>query len=494
MITNTGKSIMAKYLVGQTPAYASYIAIGCGAKPLSGLEFSVTNKAKTDDVATLTSANHGLSIGQVIDVIGVDEDDFDGTYEIESVTTNTVSYTKSGTDVVSASVSPVGKIYPNFKNKTRLDFETIRVPIISRGYVTEELDTTDEFGNKEKVSKIVLTAELPTPDRYEISEIGVFSAQGNSLASSSDSRTLYSFSSNEGWAYHSAETNTATSIPNITQKLDNGTSTNDIVNDAITVGGVLQPVFQAAASNGIFLSDYRTKRFEQPRFLDNAIFMSGKSAKIDLDINDRFAVDAEWVDGSENLKSNHIHLTNARANFDNNSVTDEIVFAFSVVSKDEDSELDDIPSNVRAMLEFTSTDAYGEGQYARLEVDLYDINVASEDLPSDMSNAVVTDLSKNRYFAISKKIEDLTKSSGFSWEVVKNVKVYVSVTEADGDPTDKYFVCLDGLRLENVSTQNPLYGMVGYTLVNNNENNQPRTVIKAPNSTNYVEFRFAVDV
>jgi hypothetical protein len=34
MITNTGKSIIAKYLLGQAPAYASYIAIGCGATPL----------------------------------------------------------------------------------------------------------------------------------------------------------------------------------------------------------------------------------------------------------------------------------------------------------------------------------------------------------------------------------------------------------------------------------------------------------------------------
>jgi hypothetical protein len=34
MITNNGKNIIAKYLVGQSPAYASYIAVGCGAKPL----------------------------------------------------------------------------------------------------------------------------------------------------------------------------------------------------------------------------------------------------------------------------------------------------------------------------------------------------------------------------------------------------------------------------------------------------------------------------
>ncbi len=493
MITNTGKSIMAKYLVGQSPAYASYIAIGCGAKPLSGLQFAITNKEKSGTFATLESENHGLTIGQVVDIVGVDADKFDGTYEITAVTADTFSYTSlDNSNVSSAAVSPVGYAYPNFKNKTRLDFESIRVPIISRGYVTEELDSVDEFGQPEKISKIVLTAELPTADRYEISEIGVFSAQGNPLASNSDSRTLYSFSSNEGWAYHSADTNVATSIPNITKKLDNGNSTNDIVDEAITVGGVVQQVFQAQASNSIFLSDYRTKRFEQPRFLDNTIFMSGRSSKLDVDNLGNMTVDAEWTDGST-YKSNHIHLTNARLNFDNNSVTDELRFAFSVVSRDEDSELDDIPSNVRVMLEFSSTDAYNEGQFARFEVDLYDISVADEDLPDSRTNVAIADLSKNRYFAVSRKIEELTKSSGFSWEIVKTVKVYVSVSEADGDPTDKYFVCLDGLRFENVATANPLYGMVGYTVVNNNENNQPRTIIKSPNSTNYVEFRFAVD-
>ena len=34
MITNKGKEVISKYMVGQTPAYASYIAIGCGATPV----------------------------------------------------------------------------------------------------------------------------------------------------------------------------------------------------------------------------------------------------------------------------------------------------------------------------------------------------------------------------------------------------------------------------------------------------------------------------
>lgn len=467
---------MAKYLVGQAPAYASYIAIGCGAKPLSALYFAVTNKSKSGTLATLTTnGEHGMLIGQPISVGGVGAP-FDGDFVIASVTDNTFSYNVPQSGNIS-SASAAGLVVPNFKNKTRLDFETIRVPIISRGYVTEN-----------DVTKVVLTAELPTADRYEISEIGVFSALSNPLASNSDSRTLYSFSTNEGWAFHSATTNAATSIPTISGKLSGDTTGNDIVDSVI---GSNQ-VFQAQSSNSIFLSDARTKRFEQPRFLDNTIFMSGKSSKLDVDTTTgRLSVDSDWTDGTA-FKSNHIHLTNARFNFDSNSVIDELKFAFSVVSKNEDSQLASIPKNVRVMIEFTSNDTYDQGQYARFEVDLYDVDTTG--LPTDRTNVVIADLSKNRYFTITKKIEELSKSSGFTWDLVKNVKVYASVLDSDGEPSDLYYVCLDGMRFENVATENPLYGMTGYTIVSNNENNQPRTIIKSPNSTNYVEFRFAVDV
>jgi hypothetical protein len=87
MITNTGKYIIAKYLLGQTPAYASYMALGCGSKPLD--------------------------------------------------TTDTPE---------------------DFSEKQNLDFEMFRIPISSRGYVVENGQ-----------SKLVLTAELPTEERYEIS-------------------------------------------------------------------------------------------------------------------------------------------------------------------------------------------------------------------------------------------------------------------------------------------------------------------------------------
>jgi hypothetical protein len=66
--------------------------------------------------------------------------------------------------------------------KEVLDFEMFRVPIISRGYV-----------NDGGIDKLVLTADLPTEERYEISEIGIFSAGSNSSAGQYDSKTIIAF-------------------------------------------------------------------------------------------------------------------------------------------------------------------------------------------------------------------------------------------------------------------------------------------------------------
>jgi N4-gp56 family major capsid protein len=63
---------------------------------------SVTNKALTTNVATLTtSVAHGLGVGQVVTVSGVDST-FNGTYTITVVgSTTTFSYAKTASDVVS---------------------------------------------------------------------------------------------------------------------------------------------------------------------------------------------------------------------------------------------------------------------------------------------------------------------------------------------------------------------------------------------------------
>jgi len=78
-------------------------------KIFPSITVSITNKALTSNVATLTtSAVHGLSVGMQITITGVGSP-FDGEYRITGVpTTTTFTYAKTATDVVSTPVSPAG--------------------------------------------------------------------------------------------------------------------------------------------------------------------------------------------------------------------------------------------------------------------------------------------------------------------------------------------------------------------------------------------------
>ena len=70
---------------------------------------SISNKALTTNVATLTtSAAHGLTVGMTITISGVDAT-FNGEYRITTVpTATTFTYAKTASNVTSTAVSPVG--------------------------------------------------------------------------------------------------------------------------------------------------------------------------------------------------------------------------------------------------------------------------------------------------------------------------------------------------------------------------------------------------
>jgi hypothetical protein len=81
-------------------------------KIFPAITVSITNKALTSNVATLTtSAVHGLSVGMQITISGVDAT-FNGEYRITGVpTTTTFTYAKVAADVTSVAVSPAGTGY-----------------------------------------------------------------------------------------------------------------------------------------------------------------------------------------------------------------------------------------------------------------------------------------------------------------------------------------------------------------------------------------------
>jgi hypothetical protein len=382
MITDTGKSIIGKYLLGQAPAYASYIAVGCGAQPL-------------------------------------------------------------------ATADPYG----NYSAKENLDFEMFRVPISSRGFVND--------GGTEK---LVLTAELPTEERYEITEIGIYSAGSNPSAGAYDSKTVFAFTQGENWQYH--DQTSASAIPTITEPLDDPNDDNVIATS--------DPVFQTNADNSIFFKPSRADRYERCRFLNNMILMVGDDADLTIDPSTGSSGGHFVIEPG----SNHIHLTGADVDFSKNAPTDELRLAFSLISKDGDSA--SVPDTVRILVEFASTDAENAGEFARLEIEL----------DNGSGTGGTYDFAENRYYVITEQLQNLYMTTGFTWDAVTVVKIYTSIQNADV-PTGDYYIAYDALRLENVSTINPLYGLTGYSVVKNTD---AVTIIKNPNTSNYIEFRFTVGV
>jgi hypothetical protein len=382
MITNTGKNLLAKYLIGQAPSYASHIAIGCGPKPKA------------------------------------------------------IDYIPTSEDLLTTSA------------KKNLDFEMFRVPIVSRGYVTE----LDEFD--QPISKIVLTAELPTIERYEITEIGIFSSGSNPTAGAYDSKTIYSFARTENWEYH--DETSAVTIPVVNNAL--GTSAEPEI--------IAPPyeVFQTNADNKTLLNETRLLRYESCRYLNNTIFIPGDSSSLSMS-------GSKMVAG---VGSNHIHLTGASLDFNKNAASDELRFAFSVVSKDVLETLQ--PFRVKILIEFADSDATNSTNYAQFQV--------------NVTNAQ-KGFSTNRYVVETRSLEQLVKSSSFTWNSVNVVKIWASVEDSAGNPDPKFYVALDALRLENITTINPLYGMSGYSVVRSPD---LKPIVKVANTANLVEFRFALDV
>jgi hypothetical protein len=386
LITNKGRAILAKYLIGQAPSYASFLALGVGKEPLSNSD-------------------------------------------------------EPGPDA----------------EQGELEFEVLRVPISSRGYVYDENNNIS----------VVLVSELPSEQRYEFSEIGIFSAKSNPIAGSFGSRMIYTFSESENWEYHDQDSSVGLTTYLEPLYRDKQESIIDIPDLA----------FRTGSNNALFAgSDARIDRQERSRFLDKTLIVRGDLSTL------------EYSGGAMRPKTNdsfghyssHIHLTGSTPNLNRNTPNDEIRVAFSVLSK-IDNQTNTI-DNVKVLVEFAETDSATPDNYARMEIEL---------LKQDYN------FNQNRYFVGKKTLGALKKSPGFTWSNVNVVKIYASVYETpeneEDDPilSENFYIAFDGLRFENLTSTSPLYGLSGYSVVRNEEK---RTIIKEPNSSNLLEFRFGLGI
>ena len=368
MITNNGKEIIAKYLLGQAPAFASYIAAGCGPKPLS-----------TGETATIS------------------------------------------------------------QTKKSLDFEVFRVPISSKGFIKEG-----------GVEKIVFKAEMPTNQRFQISEVGLFPAQSNAVAGQYDSKLLVTFTPAENWSY--VLNGTASAVPYLNEALDSDNLLSNI--------SVSQSVAFINSDATIFNNTSRKNKQEPARFLNRCLMVSGSSSYI----NDSFVIG----NGSYYLENSNLSF-----NLSQNLPTDEIKVALSLINKTASSTA--LPDNVRILIQFINNTEAAPKALLRI------------DLPS---SSFLSDGNQNRYVVVTKTISELIKDDTFSLANINLIKINASVVES-GSASNDWFVLLDGIRIDNISTPNPLYSMVGYNVITTDDG---LPILKAENTNNYVEYRFGIGV
>jgi hypothetical protein len=416
-------------------------------------------------------------------------------------------------------------------------FETVRTAVSSVSIVQDEM-TGEPY--------IVFASELPTQNRYSITEAGLYPSSSNPVAQSG-SRQMFDFTNSERWEVH--EPTRTLSIPDYsTLPLSKNNPGVININDRGNDGSIDQsiPIFSVAADDSLFLEDDRLISNEQPRMFTDTYMMRGNTSYLSVD-GSGFLVPESG--------STHIHYVDSALQLGANSSEDLIKLAYSVNMVDRTQTTQSTPKYVRILVQFSSdeTEAAG-GQYANFQVVETNVN-----------------LSTNAYFVAQNRLDEIKKTELFSWSQVKIAKIFASVFEefttasysivdnvatittqydhgfevgfpvtvagvtsiADGTYTitattadtvsfaytasntsgtdtngtvvsasGNYYVSLDAMRFDNIfdARLNPLYGLVAYSSVSRNVSILEGTaytdiaITKNQNENSYIQIRIPVGV
>lgn len=461
MITSKGNQIVSKYLLGQAPEYAAYLSIGVGAHPLDLNE---------DDASPITKKSMDfeafrvpvISRGIVNDNIVLDINSWSASGNVVTIETPSLHGTKVGDEIsVAFSLPAYDSWEGNFVVATTTSNTISYEQTISASAWTATASASDTATVSYNRERLVFKAELPTEQRYEMTEIAIYPAATNSLALNYDSRVVGGFLTTEGWTYHAVS-------PTLVES-DNAISftTESIANNAGAIGSATftDPATSQSAcalfvnsDNEAFTFFERTQRHEPPRFYNRCLIVPGNMTEFDNDLME--------ITG----RKDYIYTNSLKLNFSQNSPNDYIKFALSVLSSDLTPSAP--PNKVR--LKFELLDSLS-GEKA----------VVTHLLTS-------SDFSDSRYQIVSKQKRDFTLGEDFDWARVDGIIIYAETLNSSGD-YDGSYVLFDGIRVDNENTENPLYGMVAYSrLKNNSTEGQP--ILKTENSQGYIEYRLGVNI
>jgi hypothetical protein len=463
MITNDGKEIIAKFLLGQVPSFATHLSIGCGATPLNGTDnypsnlhakqrmdfemlrvpisskgfvdasvtYTVTNKRISSNTAILTtSINHDIVAGEIIVVSGIDSI-FNGEYRVSEVTTNTIKYQRINTNVSSGSTS--GSI------------------VVIR-------------------TKVSLTAEIVKENRYAATEIGIWSFENNTLESQYDSRIIFNFS--QSWQKNNGTISSTPKFNTDLSLLANGTE-----HDAELDIQETADVFFAKTNDPIFANNLRQERKEGPRYLDKTLMVRGDLSTI----SSSNGINGDWVSSGS-----YVELENINFDISGNNNSDILKLAFSLVDQTS-TAIQSVP-DLKIMMEFYKTKANLFSNYAKAQIYIpksslttnrYRVASWTKNQNIDYSNEAASSLLPYIKFRTS---------TDFNPSETRLCRIFVQAI-VDGSSSNQHYVAFDALRIDN-TTDNPIYKMSGYSVVKYDGN--PAMI--APNANNYVDFRFSLGI
>lgn len=552
MITNDGVELISKYLVGQASSYAAYVAVGSGSratsnnKPITLTAVGTATLGNYDGTppyqATITlSAGYWgyVEVGDIVTAANGTGSLGSGTVTVIQIMSPQQIKIESTSTLTVGSISYV-KVYSvpkssSFSSKKNLDFEVARFPITSRSYVVEKqtvkpsalnitgayevtvtiasghpfaigdtvqisnveippyqpvggpanmetevngLYTITQISSTSFVAKVYdqssapewsssvwnvpyygyyynldlfnatvftkqisLSAEMLDTSNYDISELGIYSLGSNQYSGSGNSRMLLAFSTTEGWEHY-----------------NNSTGNRDTI---ATIAPVVLPIGTApkfcSSTDAYWNNVYVKNRQEKPRVFEDGLIVPGALSS--------------WLTTNFDTTSDYLVLTEPGINLSKAAATDEVRLAYSIMNAVNLPTA--LPTKLYVRIRFVSSSG---NETADLDF---------------FSSSTTTIINPNRYGVLTSKMSDITTTPGFDWAQVTSVRVYCALENAAGTASDDYAVILDGLRFENLGTENPLYALTGYTVVNNET---ATNIVKSANSNDLINFRLDFSV
>jgi len=443
MITKTGKTIIAKLFGNQLDSAFSFMALGVGPRP------------QYPQSPPIVSANKE-----------------NGFWHTEL-------------DDGSNGKGFIAKESLSLSNNNELFFEVLRLPIRESSVVFENGET-----------KLCLNAVVPTPNRFEFSEIGVFPADSNAFLMSKPSSLIFSFASGkEAWQTWGKKQN------------DKG---------EWELSGELEPVTYEsfADTDGVYF-----------RKATDVAWYVNKNSDDDYDNYSTVRI-SEW--GLVMSTGTQIVNSEPAVDLTNSLPQDELRFAFSYRGfnlNNPDSAA--VKSKWKITLKFvdnnniSATMVFDRSHLIALPTEDDDVEAEQNILSPtsytkqwDNGYAVVTQAKNKFVYSDDNVVSDASdpdgtapplRSTDLNFGAIDKVVIDFDVDDAEYPNAQ---ICLDGMRFETKNYNNPAYGLVAHSVVQNNLDDEgnpavgddnrpaigkPQLFVKKDNTETIIEYKILLD-